>query len=89
MQEEPIKNDSVKNYMIRLRENFKQINKYVTENNKVFRSAESLVSNNKKLLFEYKDSLEKNIFSKETTTGCLSPQRTYFGMHLIPGHAGG
>ncbi len=72
LQEEPIKNDSVKNYMIRLRENFKQINKYVTENNKVFRSAESLVSNNKKLLFEYKDSLEKNIFSKETDANLMS-----------------
>jgi uncharacterized sulfatase len=61
-----IENDSVKNHMIQLRENFKRINKYVTENNKVFRSTESMISGKKDLLMEFNDSLEKKIFSKET-----------------------
>ena len=72
LQEEPVNNDSVKNYMIRLRENFKRINKYVTENNKVFRSAENLVSTDKKLLLEFTDSTEKNIFSKVTDANLMA-----------------
>ena len=71
LQEESINNDSVKNHMIRLRENFKVINKYVTENNKVYKAAESLVSDNKKLLLDYKDSGEKNIFSKKTDANLM------------------
>ena len=71
LQEESINNDSVKNHMISLRENFKLINKYVTENNKVFKSAESLLSDNKKLLLNYKDSVEKIIFSKQTDANLM------------------
>jgi len=71
LQEESINNDSVKNHMIRLRENFKLINKYVTENNKVFKIAESLVNDDKKLLLNYKDSVEKNIFSKQTDANLM------------------
>ena len=71
LQEESINNDSVKNHMIRLRENFKVINKYVTENNKVYKAVESLVSDNKKLLLDYKDSGEKNIFSKKTDANLM------------------
>ena len=70
--EEPGNNDSMKNYLIRLRENFKTINKYVTENNKVFPAEESLLPGKKELLYEYQDPEEKNIYVKVSDTSLMN-----------------
>ena len=72
MIETSIENDSIKNHMIELRENFKHINKYVTEKNKVFRTTESLINGKKNLLMELNDSTERNIFSKETDANLMN-----------------
>lgn len=70
--EEPGNNDSMKNYLIRLRENFKIINKYVTENNKVFPAEESLLPGKKELLYDYHDQEEKNIYVKVSDTSLMN-----------------
>jgi uncharacterized sulfatase len=70
--EEPGNNDSVKNYMIKLRENFKIINNYVTEKNKLFPVKENLLPGKPILLQEFTDTAEKNIYAKNSDTGLMA-----------------
>lgn len=70
--EEPGNNDSMKNYMIKLRENFKLINTYVTENNKLYPAKESLLPGKPILLHEFNDTTERNIYAKSSDTSLMA-----------------
>lgn len=62
--EEEYKNDSLKNYIIQLRENFKTINKYVCEHDKIYPPKQNNSQNKKELLLNFTDSISHFIFSK-------------------------
>lgn len=66
--EEPYTNDSIKNHVTRLLENFKIINSYVCNNNKIYPAGQNALPGNKTLLLNYSDSLSKNIFTKSADT---------------------
>ena len=70
--EEPGDNDSIKSLMIRLRENFKMVNNYVTENNKLFPARENLLPGKPELLFELNDTNEKSIYVKNSDTSLMT-----------------
>lgn len=65
---EPYTNDSIKQHINRLLENFKIINSYVCDNNKIFPKEKSLEPGDKKLLVSYNDSLQKIISTDKTDT---------------------
>ena len=71
------KNDSIKNHLIHLRENFKLINNYVCENNKIYPSQHDLLTGNKQLLLEYDDSTAKTIFSKKSDTSLMKDLKVH------------
>ena len=62
--QEPCRNDSVKKHITRLLENFKIINSYVCDNNKIFPAQQNALPGEKQLLLSYTDSLPKNIFKR-------------------------
>lgn len=70
--EEKYENDSLKNYITRLRENFKVINSYVCENNKIYPGEKNFLPGNKKLLEEFSDTSSKLFFSRSPDTS-LAP----------------
>ncbi|MDQ6608661.1 MAG: LTA synthase family protein [Bacteroidota bacterium] len=69
---QPYKNDSLKKIMIRLRENFKNINSYVCNNNKVYPAEEIRLPGQKKLLWEYSDTIAKRLYLNAPDTS-LAP----------------
>ena len=75
--EEPVKNDPVKNIMIRLRENFKNINNYVCDNNKVYPAEENFMPGQKVLLQQYKDTALSVVYRNQ-------PDTTLFSGFAIP-----
>jgi phosphoglycerol transferase MdoB-like AlkP superfamily enzyme len=62
------KNDTLKGKMTRLRENFKIINNYVCDSNKIYPSKQNLLPGDKELLKEFTDPAAKLIFSKLSDT---------------------
>ena len=62
---EPYTNDSIKNYISRLLENFKIINSYVCDSNKIYPPKQSLLPGKKELLLSFNDSVPKTIFTKK------------------------
>ena len=66
------KNDSIKNHLVQLRENFKLINNYVCDNNKLYPSEHDILTGNKLLLLEYNESMAKNIFSNKPDTSLMN-----------------
>lgn len=70
--EKPVENDSIRNYMIRLRDNYKLINSYVCTNNKIFpASQKDMLPGEKTLLFDFKDTAEKKIFANSSDTSLM------------------
>lgn len=69
--EEKIKNDSIKNYMTSLLENFKIINSYVCDNNKIYPAQQAVVNGKKELLFTFSDMATKTFFTKSSDTSVL------------------
>lgn len=70
--EKPVKNDSLKNYMTQLRDNFQIINSYVCSNNKVFpTSQKDMLPGAKELLFDFTEAQEKKIFANSSDTSLL------------------
>ena len=67
----PYKNDSLKNFIIKLRENFKIINTYVCDSNKIFPAQEVVTPGDKQLLFDYIDTASKNIFARSSDTSLM------------------
>jgi hypothetical protein len=62
------KNDTLKSKMTRLRENFKIINNYVCDSNKIYPGKQNLLPGDKELLKEFTDPAAKLIFSKLSDT---------------------
>ena len=66
--EVPYTNDTLKNKMTGLRDNFKLINSYVCQNNKVYPKGRDLLPGEKILLKEYNEPALKLIYSKSPDT---------------------
>lgn len=64
---ESYQNDSIKQYIEQLLENFKIINSYVCDNNKIFPKEKNLMPGERKLLFSFSDSLQNISTGKDDT----------------------
>jgi uncharacterized sulfatase len=69
--EEPYTNDSIKKHITRLLDNFKIINSYVCDNNKIFPVAKDLLPGVKDLLLSFTDSVPKTIFTMKQDTSLM------------------
>ena len=69
--QEKIKNDSVKNYMTRLLDNFKIINSYVCDNNKIYPAQQAGLTGEKELLFTFSNTTAKTFFTQSSDTSLL------------------
>jgi hypothetical protein len=69
LSQEKIKNDSIAGTLIRLRENFKVINRYVCDSNKIFPVRQSMLPGKKTLLYLGQDSTthELNTIAADTS----------------------
>lgn len=70
-----VKNDSVKKHMIRLRDNFKLINSYVCNNNKVFPSTNNVDAGNRELLLDFTQPETRIIFTESSDTSLMQEIR--------------
>ncbi|HEY5407909.1 MAG TPA: LTA synthase family protein [Ginsengibacter sp.] len=68
---DPYTNDSIKNHINHLLENFKIINSYVCDSNKIFPPEQNLLPGKKELLFSFNDSVQKTIFTKNQDTSLI------------------
>lgn len=66
-----IKNDTLKNKIIQLRDNFKLINNYITENDLVYPKEESLAFEKKTLLYSFEDSKQFDYAFNSADTSIL------------------
>ena len=64
--------DTMKSHITALRENFKIINRYVCENNRIFPEQLDTVSLNKELLLEKKEDIERNFYSAQPDTSLMN-----------------
>ncbi|MBC7588208.1 MAG: LTA synthase family protein, partial [Chitinophagaceae bacterium] len=69
---EKFKDDSIKNHVTQLLNNFKIINSYVCNNNKIFPSQQLVEVGEKKLLLDYASPLQKNIFTKNSDSSLMT-----------------
>lgn len=69
--EDPYTNDSIKNYITHLLENFKIINSYVCDSNKIYPPEQNLMPGTKELLFSFNDSVPKTIFTTKQDTSLM------------------
>jgi len=68
MLEEKIENDSVKQHMTRLLNNYKIINSYVTDNNRIIPPAKAMAAGNRDLILDYSDPSTHSIFTQSSDT---------------------
>jgi len=66
--EEKVDNDSVKKHMVRLLDNFKLINSYVCDNNKIYPANKLTATGERKLLLDYFNPATQTIFTKSSDT---------------------
>ncbi len=66
--QEKIQNDSLRDHMIHLLNNFKVINSYVCDDNKVYPAKQHIQPGDKDLLFTFTDPATKKIFTKNSDT---------------------
>jgi hypothetical protein len=69
--QEPVTNDSIKRKLTSLRENFKLINRYVCENDRVYPGDADILKEEKKLLLDYKAPESRHIFSMLSDTALM------------------
>lgn len=69
---EKYSNDSIKNHVTKLLNNFKIINSYVCDNNKVFPAKELVGTGERKLLLDYTDAVQKSINTKSADTSLMT-----------------
>ncbi|NCI48310.1 LTA synthase family protein [Sediminibacterium roseum] len=62
------RNDTLKKHIIALRENFKKINGYVCENNRIYPAEKELLPGKKELVFDYNDTSTHYLFTHRTDT---------------------
>ncbi len=67
----PVANDSLKNHITDLRENFKLINSYVCNNNKIYPVQQTFLQEDTALLFSYTDDPGKHYFSRRADTSLM------------------
>lgn len=65
---QPVKNDSLKQFITRLRENFKSINDYVCDHNKVYPVDRNFMPGTKELVWSYSDTSTKTIYRNASDT---------------------
>lgn len=70
--QEKTENDSLLRKIIRLRENFKEINNYVCENNRIYPKDKALGNEDKELLYSYQDSVQRRVYTRQPDTA-ISP----------------
>jgi phosphoglycerol transferase MdoB-like AlkP superfamily enzyme len=75
LQAEKYHNDSIKQHMTNLLNNFKIVNSYVCDNNKIFPSNELTDIGEKKLLLDFNDPSQKTIFTKSSDTSLMKQFR--------------
>ncbi len=68
---EPYRNDSIQEHINLLLENFKVINSYVCDKNKIFPKEKILMPGEKKLLSSFNDSLLQTIFTEKPDTNVM------------------
>lgn len=71
MQMENYKNDSIKNHITQLLNNYKIINSYVCNNNKVFPKEQLMGLGERKLLLDYKVDVLQNIVTNSADTSLM------------------
>ena len=76
-------NDSIKKHIIALRENFKVINEYVCDNNKLYPAAKGLLPGKKELLLDYTDTSYHNIFTHRSDTSLMQMYKTPTGYRYL------
>ena len=69
--EEDYTNDSIKNYITHLLDNFKIINSYVCDNNKIYQASQDPLPGEKELLLNFTDTLTRSIFTMEQHTSLV------------------
>ncbi len=69
--EEKVVNDSIKTHMTRLLNNFKLINSYVCDNNKIYPVTKSIVTGERELLLDYGNPATQTIFTKSSDTSIM------------------
>lgn len=72
LQIEKYENDSIKNHITKLLNNFKIINSYVCDNNKLFPAKEVVGVGEKKLLLDYNEASQKNITTNSSDTSLMN-----------------
>jgi len=69
--EEKVVNDSIKTHMTRLLNNFKLINSYVCDNNKIYPVTKSIATGERELLLDYVNPATQTIFTKSSDTSIM------------------
>jgi len=69
--EEPVKNDTIKAHITRLLENFKIINNYVCDSNRIYPAGQDEVEGEKELLYSFAEPDNKTIFCMKQDTGLM------------------
>ncbi len=77
------KNDTLKKHIIALRENFKTINEYVCENNKVYPADKDLLPGKKELVFDYNDTANHILYTHRTDTLLMPMYKTPTGYRYL------
>ncbi|MES2331689.1 MAG: LTA synthase family protein [Bacteroidota bacterium] len=76
-------NDTLKKQIIALRENFKKINDYVCENNKLYPSAKDQLPGKKELLLDYTDTAYHYIYTHRSDTTLMPMYKTPTGYRYL------
>jgi hypothetical protein len=66
--QEPVSNDSLRQLLTRMRDNFIRINQYVCANDRIFPQTDLLLPGKKKLLYEWQDSSEHHYNTRSADT---------------------
>lgn len=68
MLEEKVENDSVKQHMLRLLNNYKIINSYVSDNNRIIPPAKAMAAGRRDLILDYNDPSTHSILTQSSDT---------------------
>lgn len=66
--QEKVSNDTLRDHMLHLLNNFKVINSYVCDNNKVYPAKKNILPGERDLLFHFADPATKKVYTKNSDT---------------------
>lgn len=69
--QEPYDNDSLKQHITKLRDNYKRVNSYVCDNNKIFPTKLNPVIGERQLLYEFNEPKEHHFYTKSNDTAVM------------------